>query len=302
MVIVRFCMIVSALVLAVGEAFAWGATGHMVVGAIAYESLPGPTKEKIRMLLEHHPAYRTWIGEMTAEDVADTGLYIVMRASRWPDDVRLPKGNTYGHADWHFINYPLMPPEYPNMPSMPGKDLIIGQIAANAATVASKNADSTRAIALSWLIHLIGDLHQPLHSSALVDAMFPNGDMGGNSFFVLLDDRPMRLHSLWDNLLGTTRMTSKAAGFATSIVQSHPRASLPELVTAKTPTDWSLESRQRAIANAYQFNGVRIEESDTEEDAVELPTGYAAAARDLAQRCVALGGYRLADEIVAVME
>ena len=72
----------------------------------------------------------------------------------------------------------------------------------NSATDANVNAaDTTKAVALAWLLHLVGDIHQPLHCSSRVtpDEALPRGDAGGNTF--RLDDN-RNLHGYWDRILG----------------------------------------------------------------------------------------------------
>ena len=64
-------------------------------------------------------------------------------------------------------------------------------------------ADDERALALSWLLHLLADLHQPLHTTALYSAeRFPNGDRGGNDIAIRGGSN---LHALWDGALGNDR-------------------------------------------------------------------------------------------------
>ena len=64
-------------------------------------------------------------------------------------------------------------------------------------------SDESRSIFLCWLLHLVGDLHQPLHTSTLISKQFPNGDLGGNLFLVSLKEGgpAVVLHTYWDALL-----------------------------------------------------------------------------------------------------
>lgn len=74
-----------------------------------------------------------------------------------------------------------------------------------------------------------------------------------------------------------------------------PRKPLPELKKARTPKDWSLESRGVAIEKAYLHG--ELKGGTSKETAQELPEGYTKAAKVVAEKQAALAGYRLADEI-----
>src|SRR5207253_3232651 len=82
-----------------------------------------------------------------------------------------------------------------------GHRTVAESIVALGATLAdSSAADTTRAVALAWVVHLVGDIHQPLHSSSRVTPAepLPKGDEGGNTFH--LDDN-RNLHAYWDRIL-----------------------------------------------------------------------------------------------------
>jgi hypothetical protein len=82
---------------------------------------------------------------------------------------------------------------------------------------------------------------------------------------------------------------------AIALQAEYPRAALPELKTARTPKEWSLESRGLAVEKAYLHGELK---GGTDRDtAVELPEGYTKAAKATAEKQAALAGYRLAEEI-----
>jgi hypothetical protein len=145
------------------------------------------------------------------------------------------------------------------------------------------------------LIHLIGDLHQPLHCASLFTDAYPGGDRGGNEFFVMPASRGIKLHSFWDGLLGTSAKVNSQVAYAIQLQREYPRRSLGELKKQTTPREWSLEGRILAIEKAY-LNG-QLKGSADEDHAPKLPDGYAKAAKSVAERRGALAGYRLADEI-----
>jgi hypothetical protein len=129
----------------------------------------------------------------------------------------------------------------------------------------------------------------------LVTDVYPAGDKGGNSFYIKPATRGISLHSFWDGLLGTSGRPQTHLNYAIMIEHEHPRNSLPELKKAKTPKDWSLESRGIAVEKAYLHG--ELKGGTDRETAVELPEGYSKAAKVVAEKQAALAGYRLADEI-----
>jgi hypothetical protein len=129
----------------------------------------------------------------------------------------------------------------------------------------------------------------------LFTSEYPTGDKGGNSFFVKPGTRGIALHSFWDGLLGTSGKPQSHLNYAIMIKHEHPRKSLPELKKAKTPKDWSLESRGIAVEKAYLHG--ELKGGTSKETAVDLPEGYTKAAKVVAEKQAALAGYRLADEI-----
>jgi hypothetical protein len=151
-----------------------------------------------------------------------------------------------------------------------------------------------RAVYLSWLIHLIGDLHQPLHCASLFNNTYPTGDKGGNDFYVMPGTKGIKLHSLWDGLLGTSGKPQSHLNYAVEITSDHPRKSLKEL-GARTPKEWSLEGRSLAIEKVYLHG--QLKGSTSEDTAPSLPDGYTKTAKAVAEKQAALAGYRLADSI-----
>lgn len=121
------------------------------------------------------------------------------------------------------------------------------------------------------------------------------GDKRGNLFFIKPSTRGIPLHSFWDGLLGTSGKPQSHLNCGIMIEHYPPRKPLPELKKARTPKDWSLESRGVAIEKAYLHG--ELKGGTSKETAQELPEGYTKAAKVVAEKQAALAGYRLADEI-----
>src|SRR5687767_2752033 len=166
----------AALVLFVNpiQLFAWGPVGHSLVARIAEQQLSAEVRARVAAILGP---------DRTLPSIAS-----------WADDVRRARPETY---NWHFINIPITEPRLDMMRHCPKGDCVIAKIADLRKLLQDPStAPEQRAEALMFLVHFIGDMHQPLHCG-------DNHDRGGNDVAVQLAGRPSNLHSVWDSgLLG----------------------------------------------------------------------------------------------------
>ena len=227
----------------------------------------------------------------------EIGEYLFMRASVWPDQIRR-RGNPYDHATWHYTNFPLRPDSFAMAETLtPENDVLFG-IGESVRVLGATREDAVeRAVHLSWLLHLIGDLHQPLHAATLVNDVYPEGDRGGNDFFVR--PRPnragMNLHAFWDQLLGTSGNIREVRNQATLLGHTYTRLALLELREATDARGWALESRQICIDAVYLNGTLAGEVEARREQAPVVPDDYPMRAKQVAERRAALAAYRLAD-------
>src|SRR5215831_12271213 len=170
-------------------ASAWNIPGHMLSAAIAYQVLQQEshqTIDKVKAVLEMHPSYANqWQAKLQDVSVADHGLVLFIQAARWPDEIR--NNNKKQHrALWHYINWPFKPDGQP--PSVQTKEPesvnILTAMGDNQRIVANETNAERKAIALAWLFHLVGDIHQHLHTAQLFTVDSPNRDTGGNEICV----------------------------------------------------------------------------------------------------------------------
>lgn len=146
----------------------WGQTGHRVVGKIAERHLKGKTKRALNKLLDGGSLalYSTFADEIKSDD-------------RYRE-----------FYTWHYINMPF-DATYESSKKNPKGDLATG-ISYCITIIKDKNSsDEDKSFYLKLLIHLIGDLHQPMHIGL-------EEDRGGNDFDVLWFDEETNLHSVWD--------------------------------------------------------------------------------------------------------
>lgn len=279
-------------------ALAWNPAGHMAVASLAYGELSPDSQARMLSILEAHPAFAQWKEASMVLPGPELARDVFMLAAKWPDDIR-KSGSPFDHPVWHYVDFPLVPPDFP-LEEPPGDtENILTAIASCEKTLADHTTPAVdRAAALSWLIHLVGDVMQPLHGATMISPAHPRpaGDRGGNLFFVDLAGSSINLHAYWDNLGGSVRGVPEAAAHGGRLKTSYPRAALPELAAAKEPRGWALESRQLALDAVYR-RGTLPGTDQPHTAPPPLPPDYSPGARTLAERRLALAAYRLADEL-----
>ena len=288
----------------------------MIVTALAYDQLTKAERDKLALILQNHAKYRTWSEAYPAGGLPDLPLpkFIAMLASLYADDIR-NHDNPETFSEWHYIDYPLYPPDFPMKPApTPGNDVLVGIAkSANAVVKLTGQYDKRpRAKMLSFLLHLVGDAHQPLHCETLFDDNFkePEGDRGGNNAWVKLPaGHGIKLHAFWDQLFGPgpqlyrpppMTMILASLHHAQELAPAFPREKLPELTAHPTPESWTLESRELVITEVWRRHTIAY--GLTEGTAGELPADYEEKAHAIANRQVALAGHRLADQLHEVLK
>ena len=268
----------------------------MAIAIMAYRQLPPPLQGRCTAILQAHPKHDKWQEKSVNDSPADAAMYTFAKASTWPDELR-KSGSPYQHDAWHYIDYPLQPPDYPFLAGLyPNNNLLFGLDESEKTMRDPAATAEQRAAALSWIIHLVGDLHQPLHNAQLVTAEYPppEGDRGGNKFFVSVGGNAINLHAFWDRLPGQAFSPPFAANIASRLEHQFPAASLPELTKPTDATAWSLEGRTLAIDKVY-LRGKLVGSADPKLLPPPLPPDYLRESKEIADRRLALAGYRLAN-------
>lgn len=285
---------------------AWNLAGHMLSGMIAYQILQREspaTIPAVRSILEKNPWYESrWKAQLDKLPESDRDEMLFMLATRWADDVRT-KDRPQSHPLWHHISLPFKPVGEPDWvrTEPPQSENIVSAMTKNEGIALNGTDPETRAIALTWLFHLSGDIHEPLHTISLFTTEYPNGDRGGNRMCVRAAvDRPaLKFHKVWDRVVTTSRNAHPLRNLAIELREKFPRKTLTELASTQ-PDEWAKESFEIAKSVAYQngkFQGTpRGERKDCHEvtDAAVLPNGYLGTARVIADRRIMLAGNRLA--------
>jgi hypothetical protein len=281
----------------------WNDCGHRVIAAIAFGQMAPEARDAVVSLLREHPAAKDatfWLGHEKNSD--DPELNLFLNASVFPDDARRPgpfKQYDIGRA--HYVNFRIMVrPEGEVEVLPPIQDLedddphgdVLESLDANVAIARDRSADPAgRALALSWIFHQVGDLHQPLHNVARFAPVTPNGDRGGND----IRFGEYTLHGYWDWALGGDASPENVEALAAALVAEHPRESFGDRLEKSEPLDWSREGVRLALR--YVYNNL----DPTLGEFPEPPIGYEADATSVARAQCALAGYRLADLLSSIV-
>lgn len=176
----RFGALLSVAVLigcVTPSARAWNKSGHMVVAALAYRDLKksDPDKaDRVVALLKKHPHFESrWKSQLRTVPAEDQDQYLFMLAARWPDDIR---GNPeFNRPKHHFIDFPFVPPDQPASVRGvdPDHENLVNSFRDNVNLLSGGATAADKAVALAWIFHQVGDIHQPLHAATLFTIDFP---------------------------------------------------------------------------------------------------------------------------------
>ncbi|MGC1728270.1 MAG: S1/P1 nuclease [Steroidobacteraceae bacterium] len=266
-------------------AVAWGPQGHRTIGAIADRLLTREAHAAVAQLLAGDlDKFGNPSGRTTLEAV-----------SVWADEIR---GTRASRPDWHYDNIPVCGAEPRARYCRDGQcnsaqlERLIGVLADRQAAPRERNE------ALKWVVHLVGDIHQPLHAA-------DNADRGGNDVQVALAGVRTRgresLHRAWDGEL--VRLALNARGGQRPPEDIDALALEARRLAADagqgTPESWASESNNLARGVAYRFPGFVCGRAP--QGIVLLDAAYLQKARSVVRKRLLLAGARLANLLNRVL-
>ncbi len=168
----RILSLVTLSLLMTSPAQAWGPIGHRITGAIADENLSGLARANVGILLG-------------SEDLA--------QGATWPDDMKSDPADFWQKkaSPWHYVT--VREGDDYKASDAPAEGDAMTALTRFTATLRDTRASlEDKRLALRFIVHIIGDLHQPLHAGG-------GNDRGGNDFKVTWFGRTSNLHSVWDS-------------------------------------------------------------------------------------------------------
>lgn len=261
-------------------AHAWNSAGHRLSALIAWQQMSETTREAVSEALNRHPDHPLWVSKASSSEPAA----IFAEASTWPDSIRndprfydedrqSPTAAIAGlpdnarHKHWHYVDL--------DAKGQRTKGELDRQIDRLSRVLRSTTQNDQITYALPWLIHLVGDIHQPLHVGH-------HDDEGGTRTEI---ENPLSkrlpfssLHTYWDDLPGPSSLRGKRLEkFAHRLIELHPAPVQGNVAL------WRDESH-RLLSNAYPENGSLLP---------AITESFDQQSRQTANRRISEAGYRL---------
>jgi hypothetical protein len=299
----------AGVVLGTRPAYAWDDFGHRVVARIAWANMTPEARARAIAILRAAPAGSGLAGTVSGTLTQDQQAELFVFAATWPDVVRSMddsvalRSEMYHHPYRHYVDT-FWRQETDFGPVLPVDRRPEGDLLRDAPRMQgwlTSGSPELRALGLAWVIHLVGDIHQPLHASGRVTPRDPWGDAGGNDFKLEIanpsapaaNQYRRTLHGLWDGILTDslraqrpTAPLSAVTSAAEMVMRDHPRSHLAGEVSQLDFRRWAEESVAIAQHDVYRAPLVRDQAA---------PPAYRTAAFRAAEPRIALAGYRLAE-------
>ncbi len=304
---------ICGLFLAV-SAMAWDDVGHKITGYIAWQRMSPHARENVIRILRAAPEdsqlaafYKNYGPE--SDEVKRREFFMLVPT--WADIVRDRAFDTrfrkYHHSNWHYDDtfWRQVDGRVEPLTGFEEGGVAVSRLVEYDAVMrnsAASNAD--KAIALAWIMHLTGDIHKPLHTSARVTDTEPKGDQGGNLVLLTPEgtprDKQVNLHWFWDSIVG--RNITFEDGMcereyiemaAKKFIKAHPFQSLQANLNLGKYEDWQKES--------FAFNNTVVFSPELKR--FQMPSEkYKKDAFKLAGARLALAGYRLGETLNSVFD
>jgi hypothetical protein len=296
------------------SAFAWDHQGHMVSAQISWGQMTPKTRKQVAML---SALMRTHDGTP----------YNAVTLACWMDDIRSDPALSR-FKKWHFVDAPYQPTGEPFVePAAEGGDALTALAAASKEIVEKNVPAAERAQDLAEIMHIVGDLHQPLHCEN-------RGDLGGNKEAItgivylpgdLQSGLPYHLHILWDMLYRYTAVGGKPKGLfdnipdaarpdgpdetGTILAEAHQLESTYPLskmgnrdIDSTDPVVWCRESFRYACLNAYPSGYSAVPDATGQFPSITITGDYLRTGHDIAAARIVLAGHRMAMVLNALLD
>jgi hypothetical protein len=224
----KVLFIFLALVAFPVRALAWGYEAHRVIAEIAEQFLAPQTAHQVRDLL------------------AIENVTTLADVSTWADEIRLQRRDT---GPWHYVNIPITLPTgevaaYDAARDCPKDACVVAKIEQFERELGDRQLpERQRLEALKYIVHFVGDVHQPLHVS-------DNHDRGGNDVPVIFMGLPTNLHAVWDSGIIAPAVKGNERAYALQLVQAISEEQLQHW-SEGSPISWVNEGHEIAARIIY---------------------------------------------------
>jgi hypothetical protein len=310
----KFLSIALIALLTSSTAYPWGAQGHAAIGLVAEQRLTPESRRRIERILGNSDlaAIASWLDELRGATNGFGPLASNPEARQFAQ--RFP------HSDgWHYVNLPLGEARYSDRDPFARPDDVVHEINLAVQVLEGKSAAVPPKIAIYMIVHLVGDLHQPLHvGTGYYDLSQPEhpvlitdpqaavgkeSDKGGNDLS-FGSRRFDELHAYWDSAL-----PERIAG------SQQPSVLAKKLMEAIQPQAWASAGDHHAWAEAWatesvaaarrayaglSFGAAEMNQGKLRRIPITLPVGYEAAVLPLAHERLAKAGFHLAELLNAI--
>jgi S1/P1 Nuclease len=309
-----------ALTLGCGPGFGWGNEGHEIIATVAASLLEQDSPDVLKS-----------VKALLAKDTSDLTDHDIASEATWADAFResTPAARA-ATRQWHFVDIDFDTPDIkkacfePVPPADvasegPASDCVVHKIEGFKAELADPDIPrKERILALKFLLHFVGDVHQPLHAAQRVDPDTKTDDAGGNCVGILHGNAtvPVRLHSYWDTTLVQKALSKDVDEAADKLSTLLTKANLKKW-SGGEPSDWAKESYQIAKKNVYagvvdqepEIKGFMFKDRHGQPDTrcgpskvFRVDTNYDTKAKDTVKEQLAKAGARLAGLLKEALE
>lgn len=304
--VVRLVVIGVLLSISGPSVLAWDEVGHKITGYIAWQRMTPEVRERVHKILLAAPedsqiaSYYPTYGART-EELRKREYFMFM--TTWADVIRDRNFETryknYHKGNWHYYDkfWTVKNGKIEYLPAPEDGGQALERLKTYSEMIRGRANDSQKAVAIAWLEHLIGDLHQPLHTSARVTDLEPKGDQGGNLFLLTPQgtprDKQENLHWFWDSIV-VRNIPNKdnecdsdfIDPIAEKFMKLYPYTKMQNRLAPGRFEEWTEESLKMAQEDVFSGDLIRF----------QMPTEkYKKKALKVAEERLTLAGYRLGD-------
>lgn len=235
-------LLIYILLLLLGtlNSYAWNARGHQLIAQIAYDNL---SSSSVQMCKQYcFPQ---------AKQVSSDRL---ISTSTWLDTIRRKKNHQFDAL--HYIDIPFSK-DKSRLPFIAKTNALWGIKQAERVLSSSQASIKDKELSFRILTHLVGDVHQPLHTITKVSKRLPRGDAGGNLFYLAKNSIGKNLHQYWDNGGGILIGKNKKISLQQQAAELERKWSCAEANKEQEPEQWVEATHQIAVSQVYSIQSHR---------------------------------------------